>query len=209
MEAPSTDGLASNTPPPIATEPPAVPAAKTAPLAEHEPDSEPDPESEPEPAAETVFDEPAAAPSPAPSSPPSPAAAAAPPASVPLAGGPKMDDAHRRTMPAPPAPSSTKRGPTKVRLLPVPDSLYRTIEHGARESGMTVAAYLSALVEIARAAVGEDAGERQTTDSSGTTSAENGPSIKELFARVQEAQAVEVGTSSAAGGDSEQDESSG
>ena len=61
-------------------------------------------------------------------------------------------------MPAP--PPAPKRGPTKVRLLPVPDSLYRTIEHGARESGMTVAAYLSALIEIARAAVGEDANER-------------------------------------------------
>ena len=116
---------------------------------------------------------------------------------------PKIDDPPRRTMPAPPAPPAAKRGPTKVRLLPVPDSLYRTIEHGARESGMTVAVYLGALIEIARAAVGEDAGEHQTTDASGTTSAENGPSIKELFARVQEAQAVEVGQSSAADGDSE------
>jgi hypothetical protein len=119
-----------------------------------------------------------------------------------------IDDAHRRTIPAPPAPSATKRGPTKVRLLPVPDSLYRTIEHGARESGMTVAAYLSALIEIARAAVGEDAGEHAAAGGSSAPTNENGPSIRELFAQVQEAQAVEVGKSSAAGGDSDQDEPS-
>ena len=63
---------------------------------------------------------------------------------------------------------------------------------------MTVAAYLSALVEIVRAAVGEDPGEHAAAGGS----SENGPSIRELFAQVQEAQAVEVGKSSAADGDS-------
>jgi hypothetical protein len=111
-----------------------------------------------------------------------------------------------RPKPPPTAPASLKRGPTKVRLLPVPDSLYRTIEHGARDSGMTIAAYLNALIEIARAAVGEDGeGHSGVGDADGPPR-ENGPSIGELFARVQEAQAVEVGTSAA--GDAEDDEPS-
>jgi hypothetical protein len=77
-----------------------------------------------------------------------------------------------------------------VRLLPIPDALYRTIEHGARESRMTIAAYLNALIEIARAAVGEDASARTRTGDAGPS--EEGPSIGELFAQVQEAQAVEL-----------------
>ena len=69
---------------------------------------------------------------------------------------------------------------------------------------MTIAAYLNALVEIARAAVGEDAQVRGGVAGSSARSEESGPSIGELFARVQEAQAVEFGRSSAAV-DSEQD----
>jgi hypothetical protein len=77
-----------------------------------------------------------------------------------------------------------------VRLLPIPDGLYRTIEHGARGSRMTIAAYLNALIEIARAAVGDEvSGRASGGDAAG---GENGPSIAELFAQVQEAQAVEL-----------------
>ena len=81
------------------------------------------------------------------------------------AATPKIDEALPPGRPPPP-PAASKRGPTKVRLLPVPESLYRTIEHGARESGMTIAAYLNALIEIARAAVGDDANERPAASGS-------------------------------------------
>ena len=91
-----------------------------------------------------------------------------------------------------PPPAAVKRGPTKVRLLPVPESLYRVIEHGARESSMTIAAYLNALIEIARAAVeGTTVGRPGAADSASPE--EGGPSIREFFSQVQEAQAVEVG----------------
>jgi hypothetical protein len=147
----------------------------------------------PEPPEEISGD--AAAALPAEDLPPSPPArpAAAPAAAEkPLgAGGPKVDDARPRPQPAPPAPP--KRGPTKVRLLPIPDALYRTIEHGARESRMTIAAYLNALIEIARAAVGADASGRPRGGEA-VPGSEEGPSIAELFAQVQEAQAVELGS---------------
>ena len=58
---------------------------------------------------------------------------------------------------------------------------------------MTIAAYLNALIEIARAAVGGDPGESPGAGGSSVPAAESGPSIRELFAQVQEAQAVEVG----------------
>jgi hypothetical protein len=200
--APSPDPVASAAPPspPLATEPTAAfatPGVETSPPAQLEP----------EPEADTASAAPAPGSSPAPPiQPPTAEVSAAPLASVPLPGAPpQIDEALRLSVTAPPAP---KRGPTKVRLLPVPESLYRTIEHGARESGMTVAAYLSALIEIARAAVGEDANEAPGTGGSTAAPGESGPSIRELFAQVQEAQAVEVGKSSAADGDSEQNEPS-
>jgi hypothetical protein len=115
-------------------------------------------------------------------------AAAEAPAAPPPVSAPRIGEARRAAAPAP------KRGPTKVRLLPVPESLYRTIETGARESEMTIAAYLNALIEIARAAVGdEDSG----TGGEAAGAADSAPGIKELFERVQEAQAVQVGGSSA------------
>ena len=82
-----------------------------------------------------------------------------------------------------------------MRLLPVPESLYRVIEHGARESSMTIAAYLNALIEIARAAVGEAGDARPGAAGGGPSADEAGPSIRDLFSQVQEAQAVEVGGS--------------
>ena len=96
-----------------------------------------------------------------------------------------------------PPPAAVKRGPTKVRLLPVPESLYRVIEHGARESSMNIAAYLNALIEIARAAVGDTTGGRPGA-ADGAPS-EEGPSIRELLSQVQEAQAVEVGSAGEGG----------
>jgi hypothetical protein len=91
-------------------------------------------------------------------------------------------------------------------LLPVPEFLYRTIEQGARASGMTLAAYLNALIEIARAAVGEEAQGRSAVGDAENPAGEQGPSIGQLFARVQEAQAVDVGTSSGGDEDGESEE---
>jgi hypothetical protein len=140
-----------------------------------------------------------AGPAPTAVEPPATPAGSAPPLTV-SAGAPKID---ARLKPPAAAPAPPKRGPTKVRLLPVPDYLYRTIEHGARESGMTIAAYLNALIEIARAAVGEVAGGRAGLSDAESSGNENGPSIGELFARVQEAQTVEVGSSSIGDDDAE------
>jgi hypothetical protein len=112
-----------------------------------------------------------------------------------------------RPKPPPAAAPPHKRGPTKVRLLPVPESLYRTIEYGARDSGMTIAAYLNALIEIARAAVGEETEVGSGAGGADSPASENGPSIGELFARVQEAQAVEVGSSASGDDEAEREES--
>jgi hypothetical protein len=119
----------------------------------------------------------------APTAPAAPAAPAAPVVAEPA----------RRTLVPPPPP--VKRGPTKVRLLPVPEALYKVIEHGARESEMTIAAYLNALIEIARAAVGDAPAGPRNAGGDAAPPDETGPSIRELFAQVQEAQAVEVGGS--------------
>jgi hypothetical protein len=71
---------------------------------------------------------------------------------------------------------------------------------------MTIAAYLNALIEIARAAVGEEA-EVRSGDSDAEAPAEgNGPSIGDLFARVQEAREVEVGTSASGDAEAEREE---
>ena len=110
----------------------------------------------------------------------------------PVPGATASPEPPRRQVAAPPT-TSVKRGPTKVRLLPVPESLYRVIEHGARESSMTIASYLNALIEIARAAVGDAAGGRAGAEAAGTAPGERGPSVGELFSQVQEAQAVKVG----------------
>jgi hypothetical protein len=59
---------------------------------------------------------------------------------------------------------------------------------------MTIAAYLNALIEIARAAVREDASARARGGDAAPHGSEEGPSIGELFAQVQEAQAVQLGS---------------
>jgi hypothetical protein len=204
-QPPAADAEASSVPTsPLAADPNAVDATPVAPVAPDTVDDSPVEEAEAEPEVTEVS---AAAPASAieapavPSPSEQPAAPSIPegPASEP-AGAPKLDETLRGQSAAT-APS--RRGPTKVRLLPVPDALYRTIEHGARESGMTIAAYLNALIEIARAAVGEEV-EVRAGDAASPTN-EHGPSIGELFARVQEAQAVEVGEPSSRADDAERD----
>jgi len=120
--------------------------------------------------------------------PPSPAAGE-PPSTLDV---PRIDEARRR---AASAAATPKRGPTKVRLLPIPDALYRTIEHGARESNMTIAQYLNALIEIARVALGSEVAEAAADVYASSPAAEeeaSPPSLKDVLGRVQTVQEVEV-----------------
>jgi hypothetical protein len=82
--------------------------------------------------------------------------------------------------PPPPAPGARRsverpRGPTKVRLMSIPEPLYRDIELRARESGMTMSRYLQSLVD------------RELTL----------PTAEEVFSRIEARQAVEVAKATA------------
>jgi hypothetical protein len=111
-------------------------------------------------------------------------------------GEPPLEDP-RRAPEAPPrrieSSPAPRRGPTRLRLLSVPDALHREIERRARASGLTIAAYLQVLLEReAGGSVAEGASARVSEVPSRPAEHDDVPSPKDVFARVQASQTADV-----------------
>jgi hypothetical protein len=97
--------------------------------------------------------------------------------------------------------AAARRGPTKVRVLTIPESIYRELQQRAGAAGVTITAYLHALLERDGAAVAaappSSIAVRPPSPAAarapvGGVPANVEPSVTDLFARVRAIQAVEV-----------------